>query len=312
MAKKNTAADTAATKIMPIRTPLDHRIDFVVVISCDGANPNGDPLGGNMPRTDLSGRGEISDVCIKHKVRNRLEAMFNNGTESSCDEILISPADTPNRKSSIDGRMSAKDGGALMEMVSGSEKNNYSVADKVMAISNAFRDVRSFGYVMATSGVSIGIRGPVSMTNAKTLRPVSPIRQQIVKCISTSEKDDGKKGSDTMGNRYRIDSSCYVLYGSISPTLAERTGFSMEDAEALKMALETMFDGDESSARPAGSMAVEELYWFEHNCKLGQYPIKAVHNSVKLTPKDTAPFFESSFDDSHIPGLKVTIEHPSL
>lgn len=311
MAKKTAAETSVENKVTPVRTPLKNRIDFIVAISVDGANPNGDPMGGNMPRTDLNGRGEISAVCIKHKIRNRLEAMFNEGTESPCDEILITAADTPDRKSSIEGRMMDKDEGALMDLLTKSKKGEYSVADKTMALSNAFRDVRAFGYVMTSSGMSLGIRGPVSMTDAKTLKPATPIRQQITKCISGAAKDEDGRGSDTMGNRYRIDSSCYVLYGSISPILAERTGFSEEDAAALKQAMMTMFDGDESSARPAGSMAVEELYWFEHSCRMGQYPIKAVHNSVKFEPANEAPFFKSTFDAASIPNLKVTVEHPS-
>ena len=46
------------------------RIDFCIVISVDGANPNGDPLNGNRPRQSYDGFGEISDVCIKRKIRS--------------------------------------------------------------------------------------------------------------------------------------------------------------------------------------------------------------------------------------------------
>ena len=46
---------------------LRGKIDFTLFISVKNANPNGDPLNGNRPRTDLDGYGEISDVCIKRK-----------------------------------------------------------------------------------------------------------------------------------------------------------------------------------------------------------------------------------------------------
>lgn len=52
---------------------LQHKIDFVALISVTNANPNGDPLNGNRPRTDYNGHGEISDVCIKRKIRNRMQ-----------------------------------------------------------------------------------------------------------------------------------------------------------------------------------------------------------------------------------------------
>lgn len=51
---------------------LDRKIDFAVVLSVRNANPNGDPLNGNRPRQNYDGLGEISDVCIKRKIRNRL------------------------------------------------------------------------------------------------------------------------------------------------------------------------------------------------------------------------------------------------
>jgi CRISPR-associated protein Csd2 len=31
---------------------LNHKIDFAVIFSVKNANPNGDPLNGNRPRTD--------------------------------------------------------------------------------------------------------------------------------------------------------------------------------------------------------------------------------------------------------------------
>src|SRR5690625_6815860 len=56
-------------------TILQNKIDFAVVISVNNANPNGDPLNGNRPRQNYDGHGEISDVAIKRKIRNRLQDM---------------------------------------------------------------------------------------------------------------------------------------------------------------------------------------------------------------------------------------------
>lgn len=54
---------------------LEHKIDFAVLVTVTNANPNGDPLNGNRPRENYDGYGEISDVCIKRKIRNRLQDM---------------------------------------------------------------------------------------------------------------------------------------------------------------------------------------------------------------------------------------------
>ena len=52
---------------------LKGKIDFTLFVGVQNANPNGDPLNGNRPRIDMDGYGEISDVCIKRKIRNRLQ-----------------------------------------------------------------------------------------------------------------------------------------------------------------------------------------------------------------------------------------------
>ena len=54
---------------------LKGKIDFLVLVSVSNANPNGDPLNGNRPRENYEGYGEISDVCIKRKIRNRWQDM---------------------------------------------------------------------------------------------------------------------------------------------------------------------------------------------------------------------------------------------
>lgn len=51
---------------------LSNKIDFAVIFSVKNANPNGDPLDGNRPRHSYDGIGEVSDVCLKRKMRDRL------------------------------------------------------------------------------------------------------------------------------------------------------------------------------------------------------------------------------------------------
>jgi CRISPR-associated protein Csd2 len=50
----------------------------------------------------------------------------------------------------------------------------------------------------------------------------------------------------------------------------------------IKHALLHIFDNDASSARPEGSMAVETVIWWEHNCKSGQYSSAKVHKSLSV------------------------------
>lgn len=249
---------------------LQNKIDFVAIITCKNANPNGDPLNGNVPRKTYKGYGEITDVCIKRKIRNRLldmgEAVFVQSDDKNVDGFgsLRERAD-----SNPTVKAAAKD------------KNKYA-----KAACEAWIDVRSFGQVFAFKadkgeGVSVGVRGPVSIQPAFSVETVDITSTQITKSVNNESKD--KKGSDTMGLKHRIDFGVYLLKGSINVQLAELTGFTVEDAEKIREAIRTLFINDSSSARPEGSMCVEKLYWFKHNNKLGQCSAARVHDSVQVT-----------------------------
>ena len=238
-----------------------NKIDFAAIISVKNANPNGDPLTGNMPRIDNDYYGEMTDVCIKRKIRNYC---MDNGIE-----IYIQPTDN-----TLDGFTNLK---ARADSLNKTKDNEF----KEAACKKWF-DVRAFGQLFAYKGTSIGIRGPVSIQSAFSVDPVNITSTQITKSVSTK----GKNGSDTMGMKHRVDFGIYVFYGSISPQLAERTGFNIEDAKILKSALVHMLDNDMSTARPAGSMEVVEVMWCEHDSKIGQYSTAEVHQSLKIEKID--------------------------
>ena len=115
-------------------------------------------------------------------------------------------------------------------------------------------DVRSFGQVFAFKGeeVSLGIQiVPVSIHQAVSLSPVEVISMQITKSVN-SESGKESKASDTMGMKHRIGFGVYKIMGSVNVQLAEKTGFSQEDAEILKQALLTLYENDASSAQTRG------------------------------------------------------------
>ncbi|OCS90285.1 type I-C CRISPR-associated protein Cas7/Csd2 [Caryophanon latum] len=274
-------------------TTLQQKIDFAVVFSVENANPNGDPLNGNRPRQNFEGYGEVSDVCIKRKVRNRLqdvgEAIFVQSDERATDGF----------KSLKDRADAVADLAALKK----SKKN----ADPVLYAARAAQewlDVRAFGQVFAFSGdtLSVGVRGPVSLHPAISLQPVNITSTQITKSVNSVTKDG--KSSDTMGMKHRVDFGVYKFVGSINPQLAEKTGFTYEDAQKIKEALRTLFENDTSSARPDGSMEVLHVYWWEHDSKMGQYSSAKVHRSLRVTmPEDANSINELNIELTELEGL---------
>lgn len=262
---------------------LQNKIDFIALVTVKDANPNGDPQNGNRPRSTYDGFGEMSAECIKRKLRNRLQ---DNGekifiqTEERCKDGLDSLKKRAD--ATLTGKLSRKEYAAKA--------------------CETWFDVRAFGQVFAfkgdsKDGISIGVRGPVSIHQAKSITPVEIISQQITKSVNSESED--KKGSDTMGMKHRVSFGLYKIKGSINVQLAKQTGFSEEDAEKLKECLRTLFVNDASSARPDGSMEVVKVYWWKHNNEIGQYSSAQVHRSLKINQKDEKAI-PASIDDYEI------------
>ncbi len=302
-------------------TSLNNKIDFAVIVSAKNANPNGDPLNGNCPRTNYAGIGEMSDVCIKRKLRNRLQDMGQ-------------PVFVQSQDRRTDSFLSLKDRAeGCAEFKSALVNNQKDDAEKIAC--KEWIDVRSFGQVFAykgkkgdkkskkepngddesaegtDSGVSIGIRGPVSIQPAFSVDPVEITSQQIVKSVNgeTDKKNPYKRGSDTMGLKHRVDFGLYVFYGSINCQLAEKTGFSEDDAELIRKSLVTLFENDASSARPEGSMEVIKVVWWMQNSKTGQYSSAKVHRTLHVEKKAEIPVSADDYTISieNLDGLKPEI-----
>ena len=251
-----------------------NKIDFAVVFSVRNANPNGDPLNGNRPRETYDGFGEVSDVCLKRKIRNRMMDMGY-------------PVFVQSDEKNVDGNKSLSErAGAAPELKeAGKDKEKYAAA-----ACKKWMEVRTFGQVFAFKskgtegdGVSVGVRGPVSIQTAVSVVPIDISSMQITKSVNSEPSE--KKSSDTMGMKHRVDFGMYVTYGSINHQLAEKTGFSDEDAEVIRQILVTLFENDASSARPEGSMEVCKVIWWKHNSFLGQYSSAKVHRSLQVRKK---------------------------
>lgn len=240
---------------------LKEKIDFALVFTAKNANPNGDPLDGNRPRTTYNGLGEVSDVCLKRKLRNRL-----------LDEGQNIFVQSDERRREGDTFRSLKDRAdnepALAACVKEMKAGKKTREDYARQACETWYDVRAFGQVFAFKGipVSFGVRGPVSIHQAVSLSPIDIMSMQITKSVNSEAGKEGK-ASDTMGTKHRVGFAVYKVMGSVNVQLAEKTGFTQEDAEILKEALMTLFENDASSARPEGSMEVCRMYWWQHEEK---------------------------------------------
>lgn len=275
---------------------LQNRIDFCGIIVAERCNPNGDPLDGNAPRQDFSGHGIISDVCLKRKIRNWLQ--------DTGHEIFVA-----RQQDLKPGEFSLKDRAASVPEMSKPKKER-DEAIFLKEVCEKWIDVRAFGQVFAFRGdnfITTQVRGPVSVTEARTLEWVHTESIEITKCVNLD--DPKRKGDDFSGDRmgyvHVIDHGAYVFTGSMFPQLAKTTGFSEDDSCVILDAIQHMFQNDSSFHRPSGSIGLHKLYVWRHNCPNGQYsPIK-VFRSLHLTSADEYPYYTARLEN--LPGLEPEI-----
>ncbi len=272
-------------------TPIKNRYDFLLIFDVQDGNPNGDPDAGNMPRIDAeTGRGLVTDVCLKRKVRNYVQltqdpaagfdifikekAILNLEIAKAYSELEIDLAQPPADTS--DGKKRNKVG----------QGQGGEVDQARQKMCQTYYDIRTFGAVMSTGANAGQVRGPVQMTFARSVDPVVTLEHSITRIAVATEAEAEKQGGDnrTMGRKNTIPYGLYVARGFVSPHLAAQTGFSQEDLELLWQALNNMFEHDRSAAR--GLMTTRKLIIFEHESALGSASAQSLFDLVSIQRKD--------------------------
>ena len=259
---------------------ISHRYDFVYLFDVVNGNPNGDPDAGNLPRLDPeTNQGLVSDVCLKRKIRNFV-ALTKEG--ASGHEIFVAERAILElqQKRAWDALLpEAKDRSKLPK-----EEQQARTLSRWMC--KNFYDVRTFGAVMSTKGANCGqVRGPIQLTFARSIEPISPLEISITRMAATTEKDADAKGDiRTMGRKHVVPYGLYRAHGFVSACLAgdetKGTGFSEEDLELFWTALEQMFEHDRSAAR--GEMTARRLIVFRHDSKFGNAPAHRLFERVTV------------------------------
>ena len=291
-----------------MNNPITNRYDFVYYFDVENGNPNGDPDAGNMPRVDSeTGYGIVTDVCLKRKIRNYVEAVHED--EPGYDIYIKDnvPLNVSDRRAVEAVGLKADD----LKQASKIRKDDPMLDVKIRDFMCAtFFDVRTFGAVMTTfvkNNLNCGqVRGPVQLTFARSVDPIVPQEVTITRIAITTEADAEKKGTE-MGRKYVVPYALYRCEGFVSANLARKTtGFSEGDLELFWSSLENMFDVDHSAAR--GKMAARALIVFKHESELGNAPSNKLFESVTiskrdgvLTPRSFSDYTEIEIDQAQIP-----------
>ncbi len=275
-------------------TALRQRHEFVLFFDVKNGNPNGDPDAGNMPRMDPeTGRGLVSDVCLKRKIRNYVEIARADAPRF---RIYVTEGAVLNEKHR-EAYLAIRPGdpAAAKDKKLSPKSDDEAVRLRGFMCDN-FYDIRTFGAVLST-GINAGqVRGPVQIGFAESVEPVLPLEISITRMAATSEaeKKTRTEGSDpsedkrgdnrTMGRKHIIPYGLYRAHGFVSASLAhdarKGTGFTADDLTLLFEALRDMFEHDRSAAR--GEMTTRRLVVFRHAGSLGNARAQDLFGRVQV------------------------------
>jgi len=286
-----------------MKDEITNRYDFILLFDVVDGNPNGDPDAGNLPRVDAeTGMGLVTDVCLKRKVRNYIQM---TKADAEGFDIFIK------EKAILNDLIDASHGDEKV-VSKKSESEKIKAARDVMCAK--YFDVRTFGAVMSTGKNAGQVRGPVQITFARSIDPITPTEHTITRmAVATSKEAENQKGENrTMGRKATVPYGLYRAHGFISPFLAAQTGFGKEDLDLLWDALKNMFENDRSAAR--GLMSARRLIVFKHDSALGNHPAHKLFEAVSVSRKDKSlparsfSDYEVFVDKSAIDSAKVTLE----
>jgi CRISPR-associated protein Csd2 len=278
-------------EIMTAHLNPEFRHDFVLLFDVKDGNPNGDPDGGNLPRTDPETmQGLVTDVCLKRKVRNYIDIVYG---EQENTKIYVQD------KGVALNDMNARAYADLNIKSTGTKQKREEVNQARAWMCKNFYDIRMFGAVMSTKVNCGQVRGAIQLTFSRSIDPIMPLDVAITRVAITDPKDaevsvgsDGKTEggkTSTIGRKTMILYGLYMGYGFYSPHLATQTGVTQEDLSLFWESLIKMWDFDRSASR--GMMAPRGLYIFSHESKLGNAPAHKLFErvQVQLEKEGTVP-----------------------
>ncbi len=268
---------------------IKNRYEFTVLFDVENGNPNGDPDSGNMPRIDAeTGYGIVTDVCLKRKIRNYVDAKMN---EAIGYKIYVKegvPLDVNRKWAYEELKVEAPNKSGKVT----AEEPIKEEFDKINGfMTNNFFDIRTFGAVMTLKYNCGQVRGPVQLGFAKSMDVISQQELTITSCTYANE---GEKSSK-MGTKYIVPYGLYRVDGYISANIAQKTtGFNEDDLALLWEAIINMFECDHAAAR--GKMSTRGLFVFKHESELGNCPAHKLFDTIKITKKSDV-IFPRAFSD---------------
>ena len=254
------------------------RATGLLVIEVINSNPNGDPDRESDPRQRPDGKGEISPVSFKRKVRDLIENKDGDvwkqvGSGLKPEEFVILESRGRDRKA-IDAEL----------------KNGTTFRDK-------YWDGRVFGNTFLEEGAADTIKtGVVQFGLGLSVAPIDISRHTNTSKSGVQEGKD--RGMAPMGYRF-VPHGVYWMPFFVNPSAAQKSGCTKRDIELLLKVIPFAYPHTRSHARPM--VEVRHAWYIEHKNVLGSCSDFALIAALTPKKKHDLNSPSNSWDDYDVP-----------
>lgn len=270
------------------------RATGLLVIEVVNSNPNGDPDRESEPRQRPNGRGEISPVSFKRKLRDLLEdkegLFFKNlpsAYSSQPDHYCILESRGRNRK-------------VIKSELPENPKNFDQESFLKSSFVTKYWDARVFGNTFLEENANKGFikTGVAQFGVGVSLSPVN-----IVRHTNTSKAgvQEGKSaGMAPLAFRI-VEHGVYCMPFFINPNFAGKSGCTAEDIELLKLLIPYAYDLNRSAIRP--DVRIRHAWYIEHKNSLGSCPDYLLLEALtprRLGDAESSSNSWSDYEDSYV------------
>ncbi len=246
------------------------RATGLLIIEVLNSNPNGDPDRESDPRQRPDGRGEISPVSFKRKLRDLIEnkegpvwGTVSQEHQLASEEFAILESRGRERKK-IEGEI--KDGKFIRK----------------------YWDARVFGNTFLEEGGPDAVKtGVVQFGLGLSVAPIEIERMTNTNKAGVQEGKD--RGMAPLGYRI-VRHGVYCMPFFVNPSAATKTGCTRRDIDLMLQLLPYAYPHSRSYVRP--SVEVRHAWYVEHRSSIGSCSDFALLEA--LAPRKTTPLEKAS------------------
>jgi len=267
------------------------RATGLLIIEVVNSNPNGDPDRESEPRQRPNGRGEISPVSFKRKLRDLLEDSDSPFFDSLPDKF---------RKNPDCFRILESRGRERKEITKemGDTKNFNQQAFLNSIFVKKYWDARVFGNTFLEEGAAKGFikTGVVQFGVGVSISPISIVRHTNTNKAGVQEGKNA--GMAPLGFRI-VQHGVYCMPFFVNPNYARKSGCTSDDIELLKLLIPRAYELNRSAIRP--DVRIRHAWYITHKNPLGSCPdhllIDALTPTRKGNVSDPSTDWSADYED---------------